>query len=416
MYSSFTSFYEKFQLKNQLIQNFRDCFRKHGFCEVSVPTFEKLISSTEQRFEKNTGTLFKFIDQDGDVSVLQSDVTSSIASMVVKELENLPKPLKLSYASNVFRMVDQKPVEKTQVGVEIFEEESLEADFELLLLALKSLKESGETYKLAISHSKFYKGFINAYGYSQEESKKLGTFLNAKNKQGLLDYIQSKDCCKEEIEFFSSILSLCGTPSAVLERAKKLIYSEEMELALKELEELFASLSPSSLLSNIDLDLALIPELDYYSGLIMKGFVLSSPSPILIGGRYDSLTELFGKKIPACGFAIDIDALSSSRINPIPKQSLDVTILSKETSLRESYYFAETLRKAGLSVLIEKYVCATEQIQSKSLSKTKFLLLPTEKEKCYQVIDMKKNAPFILKEEQVLNFISNSNMDSYFGH
>lgn len=60
------------------------------------------------------------------------------------------------------------------------------------------------------------------------------------------------------------------------------------------------------------IDLGLVQEIDYYTGLMFRGYMGGAGSPVLAGGRYDNLCAKFGRDIPATGFAIDIDALSES--------------------------------------------------------------------------------------------------------
>jgi ATP phosphoribosyltransferase regulatory subunit len=49
--------------------------------------------------------------------------------------------------------------------------------------------------------------------------------------------------------------------------------------------------------------------MNYYDGVIFKGFVNGIPDSILSGGRYDRLMERFGKKMGAVGFAVYLDKL-----------------------------------------------------------------------------------------------------------
>lgn len=48
---------------------------------------------------------------------------------------------------------------------------------------------------------------------------------------------------------------------------------------------------------------------DYYEGIMIKGYYANVYKEILSGGRYDSLTQEFGRRVPAIGFCIDVDGL-----------------------------------------------------------------------------------------------------------
>ncbi len=58
----------------------------------------------------------------------------------------------------------------------------------------------------------------------------------------------------------------------------------------------------------------MIQDIDYYDGIIFKGFCQSIPTKILSGGRYDKSTEKYGKKVPAIGFMIDMDLITRIRM------------------------------------------------------------------------------------------------------
>ena len=75
---------------------------------------------------------------------------------------------------------------------------------------------------------------------------------------------------------------------------------------MKELRDFFEK---ENLKKWIHFDLSMIPDLDYYDGIIFKGYYSSSPKKIISGGRYDSLTEKFRKKVSAIGFSINMDEM-----------------------------------------------------------------------------------------------------------
>ena len=56
-------------------------------------------------------------------------------------------------------------------------------------------------------------------------------------------------------------------------------------------------------------DLSMVSKLDYYDGIMLKGYFKNLYKEILSGGRYDGLTESFGRRVPAIGFTIYFDAL-----------------------------------------------------------------------------------------------------------
>ena len=56
----------------------------------------------------------------------------------------------------------------------------------------------------------------------------------------------------------------------------------------------------------------MLQDLNYYTGLIFKGFAHSIGYPVCSGGRYDTLIGEFGAPLAATGVAIGLDRLMSA--------------------------------------------------------------------------------------------------------
>ena len=57
-------------------------------------------------------------------------------------------------------------------------------------------------------------------------------------------------------------------------------------------------------------DLSMVQPLDYYTGVVFRGFARGAAAQVLSGGRYDALVGRYGKPRPACGFAVDVEGLA----------------------------------------------------------------------------------------------------------
>ena len=60
------------------------------------------------------------------------------------------------------------------------------------------------------------------------------------------------------------------------------------------------------------IDLGILRDFDYYTGLIFEAYSSNINSILGSGGRYDKLIRKFGLDVPATGFALDIDILHKS--------------------------------------------------------------------------------------------------------
>src|SRR5438046_9171153 len=81
-----------------------DVFTRWGYREIVTSTFEYadvLAMGTDEGVQES---MFKLVDREtGRMLVLRADITPQIARIVATRLRDEPKPLRLSYVTNVFR-------------------------------------------------------------------------------------------------------------------------------------------------------------------------------------------------------------------------------------------------------------------------------------------------------------------------
>jgi ATP phosphoribosyltransferase regulatory subunit HisZ len=61
-------------------------------------------------------------------------------------------------------------------------------------------------------------------------------------------------------------------------------------------------------------DLGLIRSLGYYTGAVFEVYDAALGAPIGGGGRYDDLLQRFGRDLPACGWALNVERLHLARV------------------------------------------------------------------------------------------------------
>ena len=57
----------------------------------------------------------------------------------------------------------------------------------------------------------------------------------------------------------------------------------------------------------VNIDFSIIDDVNYYSGVIFKGYIKGIPATVLSGGQYDKLMKKIGKASGALGFAVYVD-------------------------------------------------------------------------------------------------------------
>ena len=95
----------------------------------------------------------------------------------------------------------------------------------------------------------------------------------------------------------------------VFEKAAALCKGERFAAILADLHSLWQSVVQFSGNARVTVDLGMIHRTDYYTGMILRGYLSGYGEEILSGGRYDNLIAEFGYDVPATGFAVNIDAV-----------------------------------------------------------------------------------------------------------
>jgi len=302
-------------IKRALERDIDGIFEKWGYKEVITPTLEFY-----ETFNYNSQTLreedmYKFFDNRGRILVLRPDMTIPIARVVETKLKDAELPIKLRYTSNVFRVhtsLGGKRNEYTDCGVEFIGLEDKKSDLEVLVLALEALKKIGlNDFKLEIGNIGFFNGAFKNLEIDQEYKEVIAQFIEDKNLKNLEDYLSDLNIKEEYKKFFNKLPWMFGDKQ-ILEEAKKLAFNEDIKENLEYLEQLYSELEELGYGENVTFDLGMVPRLNYYTGIIFRGYGEGVGNTLLRGGRYDNLIKASNTCIPAIGFSIDIDSVISN--------------------------------------------------------------------------------------------------------
>lgn len=347
--------FNEYERKQTIVQNINNTFKSFAYREAFTPTIEyyDVFSSIKSTVLK--GEMFKLIDKSGDILVLRPDVTIPIARMVANNSKTQNKNFKVFYNHQVFRMDNENRREMTQTGVEFFGNNKPDADAEVISIAIKSLLKVDIDFRIEIGHANYYKGLLEEINIDNQDTYELlKELIENKNFVELEKLASELDLDDKVKKVIVEMPNLYGDFRTVLEEAQSLCLNNKMCESLKDLREVCEIIEDFGYGEYISVDLGLINHLDYYSGVIFKGYMASHGEMILSGGRYDDLTQNYGKSIPATGFAINIDELLSG----IEKQSrpevqsayIDYSVLYKSVDRKTAFKLMETLRDSGFVV------------------------------------------------------------------
>jgi len=339
--------------KSVLEDKLQKVFHLYGYHDIQTPTFEYF-----DVFGKEIGTtpakeLYKFFDREGNTLVLRPDITPSIAraAMTVFDTENLP--IRLCYKGNTF--VNQSSYqgrlhENTQAGAELIGIDSVEADAEMVVMAVDSLKEVGLTeFQIHIGSVDFFESLIEETGLSAEDEARLRELISNRNYFGVEELLQQAQAKVTTKTAFLMLEELIGG-AEILKEAKKIALNNKTLEAVKRLEALYQLLVAYGVDKYITFDLSMRGNYDYYTGIIFRGYTYGTGDAIVKGGRYDHLMEKFGKASPSIGFVIVVDELMNAFARQkleIPYKLKNTLILYDENRQAEAIKLAKEFRSSG---------------------------------------------------------------------
>lgn len=300
--------------------------RSYGYHPIETPTFEFF-----DIFGREIGTtpsrdLYKFFDREGNTLVLRPDITPSIARCAAKYFSEEDMPIRLCYMGNTFinnSSYQGRLKESTQLGAELLGDSSVDADAEMLSMAVSCLKAAGlKEFQISVGHADFFRGLMDAAGLLEEQEDEVRNLISNKNFFGLEELMETMNLNPDLKKLFS-MLGNSYTGMEDFKIAKQ--YADGYPRILKaitELEELHQLLDAYEISRYISFELGIISSYQYYTGIIFAGYTFGSGEAIVKGGRYDKLLNFFGKDSASIGFAIVIDQLLSA----LSRQKIEITI------------------------------------------------------------------------------------------
>ena len=264
-----------------------------GYRPVRTPSVEYYdLFDQSNRYIDET-QMYKLTDGDGRLIVLRPDNTAPIARLVSSKLHAEPLPLLIRYGQRVFRSsaaYNALRHEVLQYGVEVIGGDRRSEDLRVLFTAFETLSLCGGDYKIEIGHAQFFDALIDTLELSADEKKAVKAYLAAKN---------------------SSMMPF-GV-SAGQSRALDIARSGRAAEIVDYVESVYNAFIESGYADRIIIDMGIVQRIEYYTGLVFKGYIGGIGAPVLSGGRYDQLYSGFGRERTACGFALDVSDVAASR-------------------------------------------------------------------------------------------------------
>ncbi len=285
-------------------------FAQAGYAEISTPEVEYYDLFTQSGDPLPQESFLKIVDRSGKIMVMRPDCTVPIARVAATKLKAVPLPQRLYYNETVFRSGQAHrggSSEIAQCGVELIGAAGQQADVEVIALAVKALKAATpHPFHIELGHVGLFRALCAELELDGEKREKMRLLVEGKHFAALNDLLEPyRD--KPAYALLSRLSRLFGCVE-VLDEAEALVGKRD---EVEYLRRLYAALKGQGCGEFIRFDLGLVHQIDYYTGVIFRGYVEGAGAPVLSGGRYDALVEKFGRAAPAIGFSVDADAVAA---------------------------------------------------------------------------------------------------------
>jgi len=304
----------------ELRRLYLDTARGYGYELVMPPLLEyleSLLSGTGRALDLQT---FKLVDQlSGRTLGLRADTTPQVAR-IDAHLLNRAGVTRLCYCGPVLHTRPDRPFatrEPLQFGAEIYGHAGLEADLEVLHLALDSLQAVAlQNFSVDLSDARIVPALLEGVALSADAREALHRALAAKDTSGLKTLTQSLPAPVREA--LMTLVDLYGDVQVLAQAEKAFAAWPKVMQAVSELRHIAADLDAV----HTTFDLADLRGYAYYSGVRFAIYVKGASDALVRGGRYDEVGAVFGRKRPAVGFSLDLKEL----VSVVPEQALKAAI------------------------------------------------------------------------------------------
>ncbi|MBD3190978.1 MAG: ATP phosphoribosyltransferase regulatory subunit [Candidatus Heimdallarchaeota archaeon] len=381
-----------------LEQTLRETFQKWAYQEIRTPTIEFVDLLSKNVGYKLFKQMFKFQDFSGEIIALRPEMTTPIARTVATNFIENEMPLRFYYIAKVFRYsrsYTKRGREFRQAGIELIGRPTLEADGEVLALAIAALKSLGiENPRIDIGHATLLKDLLKISGLSDEKQILLKNLLMNRDPCSLESFLRENQVPQQFNRILNQLMD-CRKLAAInnIDTSEHPLISQHVY----DLQALNQILVDYKLTDSVFFDFSLISKIDYYTGLI---FEISIPSVGLVvgsGGRYDKLIGKFAEEtLAATGFALELEKCSEALriLQPNFLKKERKKILISTSNFTEGIKLAEKYRAKGCSVALEVQEKEKTILERLAIQQQFdfIIFLPSTQQKEFTIFDVKSNS------------------------
>jgi histidyl-tRNA synthetase len=324
--------------RKYIIQCIEESFISFGFKPIETPAMENLSTLTGNYGEEGDKLLFKVLNNGDFLSKvkleilptsnellpqiaekgLRYDLTVPFARFVVQNRNEITFPFRRYQIQPVWRA--DRPQkgryrEFYQCDADIIGTDSLLSEYELICLySMVFEKLNIQDYIVKVNNRKILEG-VAEVANCKDQFKELTIAIDKLDKigiEGVEKELLANGFNENSIKIIKQSIRTFEFSEEGLAQIEQIIGTSPIGLeGLDEMKEIISLFNTSKPNIKIELDLKLARGLDYYTGCIFEAVPTSiKMGSISGGGRYDSLTEIFGLKgVSGVGISFGLDRI-----------------------------------------------------------------------------------------------------------
>lgn len=329
----------------KIILSLRSLYGRFGYTGYKMSKFEEYDLYAGNKEFLISDNVITFTDTNGRLMALKPDVTLSIIKNGRDgELQ------KVCYNENVCRAAKNGTFrELMQAGIECIGDIDNCAVGEVLYLAAASLEAIAAEWELDVSSIGVTAALVDEATSDSSVREELIRRIGEKNIHDIkrvctengVDDIYSEKLC--------SLAAVYGCAKDALSVLHEITDGTSASDKTAELEAALGVFDGTDYKNKVKLDFSVVSDVNYYSGIVFKGFAAGIPESVLSGGRYDGLMKRMKRRSGAVGFAVYVDRLERLFDNP-DEYDVDVLLVYGDSTPAEVRSECEKISAGGMTV------------------------------------------------------------------
>ena len=285
-----------------------DLYQSWGY-EIVVPPMIEYADNLVLKSKSINDKTFKFLDSvSARMLGVHSDITPQIARIDSKK-DYFNDINRYCYINAILQTkaddfyASRSPI---QAGIELYGFKGIDADIEVIVLMLSSLKLLDiSTPTLSLGNTAIFNALCDAARLQNNDRDALRDIFRRKSVPDLNNFL-SQNQIKESSKF-KSLINLDGDAEVLDEALKVFKGMPSIIAAINDLKKLNDSFTDFDI--ELMFDLGEVKAYEYHDGIVFAAYSEKFSKAIAQGGRYDGLSQSFDSTREATGFSFDLKFL-----------------------------------------------------------------------------------------------------------